>query len=382
MSIITKQESQLLAQHAIAANSAQGNTQKALAVELGIEPSRLSEAKSGSHTLMPHQRDTIIQKFGAPRKAKGQYIKTEIYNSVDGFIKQYETTSKQRLASRLYNIFTRHDYLEMISSHIGTIRELNRPFGQERSAEDIQFILAELDRLTESPEVLKWYKENKNRPDSPLDDGLIKLEFELENIFRLDISDYRVGRELDTIIYYLVALKQLLPGFKIAKKTNARLELAEEKEVVIVGDLVVDESIRGGSTSINKPANALGAFANTPYLCRTHNSPGANLKNEIQNCIQSKPDYWSMAELKLYLSESMEYHLWIKLSNKNAYCNSTNMDGVSPARNMVIKNLDRVTFLKDLELIRKWLGLPEDMNDTLKENIAKIGGYIPGAMVL
>jgi len=41
-----------------------------------------------------------------------------------------------------------------------------------------------------------------------------------------------------------------------------------------------------------------------------------------------------------------------------------------------------MNFLKEIEIIRKWCGLPYDFNDGIKREVAKVGGYVPGAEVL
>jgi len=41
-----------------------------------------------------------------------------------------------------------------------------------------------------------------------------------------------------------------------------------------------------------------------------------------------------------------------------------------------------MNFLKEIEIIRKWCGWPYDFNDDIKREVAKVGGYVPGAEVL
>ena len=65
MAGISRHESKLFTQHAIIAARHEGLNQKELAAKLGLEGSRLSEAKNGTSSILPSTRDEIIKLYGA-----------------------------------------------------------------------------------------------------------------------------------------------------------------------------------------------------------------------------------------------------------------------------------------------------------------------------
>lgn len=51
-------------------------------------------------------------------------------------------------------------------------------------------------------------------------------------------------------------------------------------------------------------------------------------------------------------------------------------------RLIVILNINSLSLYQQIEDVRKWFGLPSDSLFELKQEIAKAGGYVPGAKVL
>jgi len=49
---------------------------------------------------------------------------------------------------------------------------------------------------------------------------------------------------------------------------------------------------------------------------------------------------------------------------------------------VVIENIDSRKLFSIIEDVRKWCALPIDNHFELKKNIARAGGYVPGARVL
>lgn len=54
----------------------------------------------------------------------------------------------------------------------------------------------------------------------------------------------------------------------------------------------------------------------------------------------------------------------------------------APERFIVIPDIPGLQLFKDLDGMRKWLNLPELPLDKMKMDIAKHGGYVPGAIVI
>ncbi|UAL43979.1 hypothetical protein K8B83_03690 [Shewanella inventionis] len=108
---------------------------------------------------------------------------------------------------------------------------------------------------------------------------------------------------------------------------------------------------------------------------------------------QYMPDYWSDARCELYLSENMNYHFLIQLSHSSimewAHIDDDSLSDEkyfgevnANDRLIVIRNINSLHLYECIEKIRKWFGQPSDSLFELKQEIAKAGGYVPGARVL
>ncbi|QUM78817.1 hypothetical protein HWV00_21325 (plasmid) [Moritella sp. 24] len=399
MVAVSKEESMLLIQHAISAYLNEGKNQKELGELLGIDGSRISEAKIGKWKLSPSQRQVIIDNYGYPRRGKGQYINAEIYNSVTEFLGDYEESSNQRLKHKLYSFFRSENFQ----------RELSFCVKRAASSSKESSLLYRIDELLSLSETKSWYeyiKENninlypsdsvfhRASPDRKVED--IDVYVIQVGLSTIDTSTGFIAAnpypEFMAILYRMAGFKyELMPEFCFDK--NFDIEPVTLNELVITGDVVLelrpnsdlydvcdedddDSNILRGQASL--PFNKLSAnlFGRHDFLYELKNKPDMNSKSHY------KPDNWSRIVLRLYLSESMNYHLWIRLDNGNEINTLRAISRNGEVRNIVIKDLCRLDFLNEMELIRKWCGYDCDMSADLKHELAKLGGYIPGAKVL
>jgi len=382
MVAVSKEESMLLIQHAISAYLNEGKNQTDLGELLGLATPRISEYKVGKGRLSPNQRNIIIDNYGYPRRGKGQYIKAEVYDTVTEFIDDYEDSSKKRLKRRLYELLMRKDYQDVILSYLqGKISPtvyIGKGPKEPEKREELMRDISVVEKLLSQPETKIWYENHS------------KSSFKL----LLDSVDTRLDKyirgDFDKILYRIAQFKfELMPDFSFHGDID--VPSISRKEMIITGDEVLNFKADCRRVEFNKAADLFGD-RNSLYDL---SCPCDSYRSVIQEGseINAKPDNWERIILRLYLSESMHYHLWIRLDDV-FHINEADLieerfaeelegireDGL--VRNIVIKDLCRNDFLNEIEIIRKWCGWPYDFNDDIKREVAKVGGYVPGAEVL
>lgn len=383
MTAVSKEESMLLIQHAISAYLNEGKSQKELGELLGIEGPRISEGKLGKWKLSSQQRQVIIDNYGYPRREKGQYIKAEVYDTVTEFIDDFEDSSKKRLKRRWYELLMRKDYQDVI---ISKSRRSSDPFdirfGSE--LEPLVFDIALVEKLLSQPETKIWYEHYHSNIGYVLSARRSSEEsyFSLVSSVHEDLID-ELDSSFEHILFRIAQFKfELMPEFSFFH--DAVAPSIPRKELVISGDEVLNFKADCCRVKFNEIADIFGKRDYLKSFLSTSIIPEGTEIND-------KPDNWKRVILRLYLSESMHYHLWIRLDDTEHLADYTegydveyyagiNDDGL--VRNIVIKDLCRMNFLKEIEIIRKWCGWPYDFNDDIKREVAKVGGYVPGAEVL
>lgn len=392
MATVSKEESMLLIQHAISAYLHEGKKQKELGKLLGIEGSRISECKIGKWKLSPSQRQIIIDNYGYPRRGKGQYMKAEVYDSVTAFIEDYDESSKKRFKRRMYELLARKDYQDLILGHMSARDRwgLSSNFESVLQDDDIAII----DSLLSQPETKIWYDSKKACAYEKFGLEKEKCDRNFKSLLNR-MGDRLLGHpdgRFQDMLYHIAKFKfELMPEFSF--NNNNDVPSVGLKELVITGDEVLNFKVLCKNSSFNDAADILG-HSDKLYDFPVCTSDGWIIPEEtVINC---KPDNWERVILRLYLSESMHYHLWIRLDDSpdireksdldcdaeyyERNCGGINDDGLF--RNIVIKDLCRINYLKEIEMIRKWCGWPFDLHEDIKREVAKVGGYVPGAEVL
>jgi hypothetical protein len=383
MVAVSKEESMLLIQHAISAFQNEGKKQKELGELLGsdgspVSASRISEGKIGKWKLLPSQRQMIIEHYGYPRRGKGQYIKAEVYDKVTEFIDDYEDSSKKRLKRRLYELFMRKDYQGVILSYL---KKDETRFYTEVQSKSLVCDISIVEELLSQPETKIWYDSYRNDYLS-IDEQCNKHFKSLLTSVDSRLSTYS-NDSFQKVLYRIAQFKfELMPEFSFDYDVD--VPSIPRKEMIITGDEVLNFKADCCTVEFNNAADMLGKGTNFRSLLARGAIPEGSEIND-------KPDNWKRVILRLYLSENMHYHLWIRLDDTphvHTFEESYDADyhaGISDdglVRNIVIKDLCRINFLKEIEIIRKWCGWTCDFNDDIKREVAKVGGYVPGAEVL
>gem|GEM_PF-5414560 len=366
MAIVTKEESMLLIQHAISGIINEGENQQVLAKYLEVDPPRLTEAKKGRWTMRDYHRTLIIDRFGYPRRGKGEYIKASVYETVSAFTDDYVPSSKVRYKRRLYELFTRTDYQLLIGSYF-----ILPDFIGIDNPDALKMKLHRLEKLLLLDGFTQWLDEQRSNDSNnkSIDTLADSILFEVG----LTISSF-VENRVYIVLYKLGLFKvDVMPSFTFA--STADVPSLANSELVLTGDVVLNYSdIVNETGTLNSVSCVHGEYGRSFFPTCAGNFIVDSIVQGSE--INSMPDHWNKVEMRLFLSENMEYHLVINLI-KECY-----VYDINDARNVVVTCIDRIGFLQEIEKMRKWLGLSYDMHDQLKSKLAKVGGFIPGARVL
>ncbi|BFL81983.1 hypothetical protein LFREDSHE_04330 [Shewanella baltica] len=387
MEQLTKHDTILWINHAITYFKSIDKTQKDMAKALGLEESRLSEMKRGSGVISPNLMAKIVEYCGSPRRNPGRYLEVELYNDIENFFNSFESTTANRFYRKLLALIKNEElyqhFLDLISPHNlnyktdkNAIEALLNEFFLSKEYLDIcskySNVLRTTDGFTTRPiDDFQWWNVDHTGYKSLSIGGLLikdfetfKLMFIFSKLFE-DITDFKFGSKEPLNIQPQIPVEPaILTGKRILIMKSSLLENAPVTSAVY--DLF----------GKNKSGITLSDYR------------GLQLKPE-----QYMPDYWQEGRCELYLSENMNYHFLIHLSptyiqefadiDDDSLSDMKYFGIVRPNdRLIIIRNINSLSLYQQVENIRKWFGLPIDSLFELKEEIAKAGGYVPGARVL
>jgi hypothetical protein len=388
MDKITKQDTMLWINHAVARFNGLGRNQKNLAETLGIEEARLSEMKGGKGTISPNLIEKIVDLCGAPKRGKGRFEYTEVYKSLDDFLGVYCSTSNNRFYNRLVKALSSNEYIEEL---LGNVFLEIGVFDNQSDESRLEIISNLINEVIQSPEFGNLCTEYKEGLKSST-----TLKFEWKNYRPQGVySDVFMMKgliidknEVFHALYLQWLLLQKYPEYVFANKDKLDTEVLPDLiPVIITGDriLTLEKHNLSNSCPINRNSiNEFGPTNDYPELVRRFSC------DEVMN---TKPEFWSDVRCELYLGEAMNYHLLIHLSPRIiGYKDLGDLDETErnkwetyvdkEDRIAVIANINSLSLLNDMEELRKWCGLPTDNHCELKQSIARNGGYVPGATVL
>ena len=275
----------------------------------------------------------------------------------------------------------RKDYQDVIVSELTSPKKPSYiQFNTESGP--LAFDITMVENLLSQPETKIWYDNYYSGYDHVAKTLSEKSYFSLVSSVQEDLID-ELNPRFEQMLYRIAQFKfELMPEFSFFGDVD--VHSIPRKELIITGDEVLNFK-SGSRVEFNNTADLLGPLEQKRIFVSNVIPKGSE--------INEKQDNWEYATLKLYLSESMRYHLWIRLDAFFHYDEPDlqetimieQLDGIIEdglVRNIVIKDLCRMNFLKEIEIIRKWCGWHHDFNDDIKREVAKVGGYVPGAEVL
>lgn len=391
MTKLTKHDTILWINHAIANFKGLGKNQKDLAGKLGIEPERLSEMKSGKGTISPNLMEKIVDLCGAPRRNPGRFEYAETYNDLESFFNEFDSVTENRFYRKLLKTLTSEKYISVIINEC----ELENVKHENMHECDINSLkLERINQLIHTPDfvvICHQYHNHLIAPNgsrsfnsgnAPMEQGRLKMAGLLIN------NSY-----IFHCIYLIWLLTDKFPGFRFGDKTPFNLNpIRDLSPVVMTGKRILTiQSDHYMELAINKKAKeTFGHSYRYPKL-NDNNSPFGKTDDKKTG---PQPDQWNDLRCEVYLSENMNYHFLIHLSHNNiTYKDHDNIeiDVEHNDREPIVKTSDRVAVItnvpsldlfRQIEELRKWYGLPIDNHYEIKQKIAEAGGYVPGAKVL
>ncbi|QYJ85842.1 helix-turn-helix transcriptional regulator [Shewanella mesophila] len=387
MEQLTKNDTILWINHAITYFKSIGKTQKDMAKLLGIEESRLSEMKGGSGLISQNLMVKIVEYCGAPRRNPGRYEEVELYNDLQQFFDNFKSITVNRFYRKLQKLIKNDDIysqlLDAVSPH-----ELHYKADKETIEAMLNELFISEEFLDKCEKYSKVLLTTVGYDERPIEGfqwwNIDEAGCRILSIAGLIIKDFDSFK----LLYLFSKLFSANLGFKFGSDTPLNLQPEVPSEPVILTGKCILIMKRGSleSTIINSAFFDL--IGKKKIGIELNKYRGLKLKSE-----QYMPDYWQEVRCELYLSDNMNYHFLIYLS-PTYIGESADIDDdsgnplkwrgdVGPDdRLIIIRNVNSLSLYQKIEEIRKWFGLPDDSLFELKREIAKAGGYVPGARVL
>ncbi len=393
---LTKNDLILWVTHAIAHFESLGKKQKDLANALGIEATRLSEMKTGKGTLSPNLIEKITELCGAPRRNPGRFEYAELYTDLDTFFSSSIPVTENRFYRKILTMLSNADYLDEIINHCSSKEngDLETPLSRAQTIDNINSLIINKEFqsicfdykkfLLDSNLSWPFHWENTKKRSWNSKDKLI-----IENI---TISDARIFHSL----YLAWCLKKHRIEYEFGSERLVNINPTKDRvSLVMTGERILTLQ---SETEVNYPinkeiANILG-MAHRYTDIHAHNSPFGDHPPLSPKKQEPKPDRWGDIRCELYLSENMNYHFLIhmtentmKFEDQNIIEYPIELNDREPIvqpndRIAIIANISSLELYRQVEEIRKWVGMPSDNLYMLKKKIAKAGGYVPEAIVL
>lgn len=426
---ISKEETARLINHALASSKKVTNRRIG---ELINEPdSRVSQGKSGEWSLTREQAELLIDLFGQPRSNSGEFIRGETAKSIEDFINNEANLSKLRHWEKLIRVMscrqTKTRLFEIISGEQQRLRETYRDLSGEVVSEPAKpeeaKIFANFNEFLSTNEFKRWMSFAKNWMLKALEcipeyeellwkskglffyniDVLDKLPIPVPNDCNLPFDQSlttfsqkkgiclegfnAVGLMLLGDFYHqLNSPKSIeypgLPESYAFCESLPSFEASEITDYVMTGDVVWEQ--QGYFSSPKKGRSVCdGIVVEIPEynsLLPPVFRRGDSLVPEktAQSC---QVDCWTTYSVKLYVNENCDYSLLIELGQQKPTTVIPEPYHWAERHIVIPKILGRELF-NHLSILREWLELKALPEIEIKKNIAKAGGFIPGAKVL
>ncbi|OHY89090.1 hypothetical protein BI375_09650 [Vibrio rotiferianus] len=393
---LTKNDLILWVTHAIAHFESLGKKQKDLAHALGIEATRLSEMKTGKGTLSPNLIERITELCGAPRRNPGRFEYAELYPDLDTFFSSWLPVTENRFYRKILTMLSNSDYLDAIINHCSSNEtdDLETPVSREQTIDNINSLITNKEfqsvclnyqkHLLDSglSWTFKWANTEKQGWNS-------KDKLTIQNV---TISDERIFHSL----YLAWRLKQYVIEYEFGNERLININPTKDRtSIVMTGDRILTLQ---SESSVNYPINKeiekiLGSASSYKDIHSSH-SPFGKQPIFSPRKQEPKPDWWGDIRCEVYLSENMNYHFLIHMTaetmefeDQNILEYPTDLNDREPIvqpndRIAIITNISSLELYRQVEELRKWVGMPSDNLYKLKQKIAKAGGYVPEAIVL
>lgn len=358
--------------HATEKSRFEGLPEKSIADHLGVDPSNIPKYKSGASKLSPSKINALVEKYGPPKLATGRYLITDIYQTVDDFIKSYDVELIHVFAKELGHLwqeFSRHrDLYKVISNQVLYEEpkvEANNFWQPESFAAGPlqrdairQWFISQL----VSPNFLEWCSiyENWvcNNTDLTNKHKMPSLKKDLP-----EWSETRLDEKLDLLCYCFGKLAERHKApFSDINTLFQTATTRNQQELVISGKVIYE-------------FDCIPSDMNLPTLIDVFIKVGgkedywpSNYGNDVLEPAVQQPV--QSVQIKLFLNKEMHYRIYIE---EKVY---------DKIKTSVIRNVRPDLVVGELNQLSRFYGIAEISEYDLKVALAENGGYIPGVEVL
>lgn len=428
---ISKEETVRLINHALASSVKMTNRRIA---ELINEPdSRISQGKSGDWSLTQEQAELLIDQFGQPRSHPGEFVRAEMAKSIKDFIDNEASLSElrhwEKLIHTISSPITKTRLFEILGNEqkrlSDTRRDLNDNVVSEPEKPDENEIFDGFNEFVASDEFKSWMGSAKNWMKKAYESGFEGEELHQRSksllLYNIDVleelpvertlandRDFPFDKPLPTWAedvglnlegFYPVGLMLLgdfyhqlnshesieypgLPESYTFCESLPAFEASELNDYVITGEVVWEHQGHFASPKKGRSVceNIVGDIPEYNLLFPPVFRRGDCLVPEktAQSC---QVDCWTTYSVRLYVNENCDYSLLIELGQQKPTTVIPEPYHWAERHIVIPKILGRELF-NHLLVLREWLELEALPEIAIKKNIAKAGGFIPGAKVL
>jgi len=413
MKRVSKEETKRLIDHAL--TSSPSMTSKRLAEILSTQESRISQGKYGEWRLEESHAEILIENFGQPRSAPGDFIQAEKNESISSFIEGEPERSRRR-------------HYEIIISYLSSSKVQDKLVEKLRGAPsllgaklptlgkaDKEQLLCDFKRLLLSPTFEQWLKRVSQWVLKAQKEKLHYkkffgcsggLKYDNTEILEQDGEDYSeessilayAKNEFSLCLEGVSTISLLLIGnainhFELAS-TRCDLDLdltpnfspkyTKSSNISTIDYVITGTVVWEHEGAFKKPK--IGEAASEKLAFKVPDEElifSPDLKEFVGfNSIPQdwQLDCWTTFKIGLFINKNCDYTLTIELGAQKGVAQQ-------PAyhlgqRQIIIPKVSGLKLFEQLIELRRWLDLEEIPELEIKANIAKAGGYIPGAIIL
>jgi hypothetical protein len=370
---ITKEYSIAVINHAIASAKFMEEKQSDIAELLGVDKSNIPKYKSGRQKLSPTGVKLLIDRYGMPRQAKGEYLEATLYKTVDEYLHAMDERLNDHYCAAFANIFSKSDVIKAIASTVSAkpLKNIDsdEPFSnlmfsqQGCKKHEIPHIIEWVNNAIKSDSFRTWYEamidhvKHKSTQSSYLKPTPPSLDGEW--------SDTLINRD-DFPLFFLLAdfyfnhpTQYSLPFQGVFESKHFSTE-----PLVLTGEQILH------STSKHVPfvrREAHTFLQNSFNFFREQDIGGLYISSDLNALDDLKP---SSFDFFLFMNKDMVYRLLI-----NEFWGTKRFD-------IVITDIPQQEIFLVFEKLRDKFGFDRETEVELRAKIAKAGGFIPGARVL
>lgn len=375
MKIFTKQESQLIVNHACRCIDKEGKSQNELCTELSLDPSLLTKAKQGKKKLSDQYLIKLVETYGYPRIGKGLFVESEFYLGISDFLRAYDDIQETRFANQQIDLWKNKNFIRRIINSFDIIEGKGSTFDNKGDViEHLQLMLKDeafenwFDLYEPTKEVsslelmIHGNQEEKALIEPSLDEVLsyyninVHPDVAKEAIFqRLGMMNY----QLNSIVEFNISNQKPLP--------------IHEKEMVVSGELILDERIVLSNFSDNtsrKFQKIIEQYSLESIIPTSNYDPMKSLY--FVSDLRDNFDYidcWSEVLFQVYLGTDMGYHFILTFKGRTT-------------RTIVITIENNNEIISSVSQVYDFFGQQNISLLGLKCSLAKAGAYIPGTTLL